>query len=128
MSAPPFIDAVHAAEVLHVPVDQVLDWVGQGRLHAMGGRPSNPFLRTAEVEVLALELGRENEEAPRRTKSAAARVQQRLTADVRWAEISDPDLREWYDRADPTRRAAARTVIREVSERLRRLAALLDQE
>ena len=103
-----FIDSVIAAEVLHVTQDTVLDWVKEGRLHPMGGKPGNPFLRSAEVAALVLELGIETDEPPRRTKSASARVQARLTADARWSDLSEDDIREWAKRADSARRQAAR--------------------
>lgn len=128
MSVPPFIDAVHAAELLRVPVEQVVDWVTDGRLTGFGGRPGNPFLRSAQVAALAEELGVRAEEAPRRTRSASARVQQRLTADARWADLSDGDLEDWVRRADPVKRAAAVKVVHEAQERLERLLALLDAE
>lgn len=102
-----FVDAVIAAEVLHVTQDTVLDWVKEGRLHAVGGKPSNPFLRSAEVAALVRELGVQIDEPPRRTKSASARVQARLTADARWSDVTESDIREWATRADPVRRQAA---------------------
>jgi hypothetical protein len=104
-----FVDATHAAEVLRVSQEQVLDWVAAGRLRAYGGKPGNPFLRSADVANLLAELGVDTEESPKRTRSANARVQQRLTADSRWSELTDADVREWVRRADPTRRQAART-------------------
>lgn len=103
-----FVDAVIAAEVLHVTQDAVLDWVKEGRLRAVGGKPSNPFLRSAEVAALVRELGVGADEPPRRTKSSSARVQARLTADARWSDLTEADVREWAKRADPARRQAAR--------------------
>lgn len=128
MSIPPFIDAVHAADMLRVPVEQVLDWVSEGRLHGFGGRPGNPFLRSSEVQALVDELGVAGAEPSRRVRSPSSRVQQRLTADARWPDICDADLLEWVSRADPIKRAAALKVVREASERLQRLCALLMED
>ncbi|MGH2444051.1 MAG: hypothetical protein ACRDFX_12925, partial [Chloroflexota bacterium] len=103
----------------------VLDWIRDGRLRSYGGKASNPFLRSADVAALAEELGVRDEEAPRRTKSASARVQARLTADSRWSEVSDQDMREWAERAEPTRRQAARTAAQTARQKLEVLLAIL---
>jgi len=122
-----FIDAVHAAEVLHTTQDQILDWVKSGKLKAYGGKPANPFLRSADVATLVEELGVAADEPPRRTKSASARVQPRLTSDSRWSGVSEEDIREWVTRADPTRRQAARTAAGTARERLAMVLAILDE-
>jgi hypothetical protein len=122
-----FVDSVHAAEFLHVTQDAVLDWISDGRLRPFGGKPSNPFLRSADVAALAEELGVSAEEAPRRTKSPTARVQTRLTADARWADIGEADLREWASRADDARRSGARAAAYVARQRLDLLVAILDE-
>jgi len=114
----PFIDSVHASELLHVSVETVLDWIGEGRLKAYGGKPGNPFLRSADVMALAGELGVAEGEPPKRAKSAMARVQARLTADSRWSDVTEQDIRDWAGRADAPRRQAARTAARTAIERL----------
>lgn len=128
MSVPVFIDAVHAAELLRVPQDTVMDLIAQGRLRTYGGRTTNPFLRSAEVLALVPELGvSETEEEPRRVKGPAARVRQRLTADARWSDISEDDIREWARRTDPAGREAGRTAARTALERLSTVLAALEE-
>jgi len=130
MATPAFIDAAYAADSLHVPLDTVLDLVRDGRLRTYGGRASNPFLRSAEVAALADQLGlgaAEQQEPPRRVKSASVRVQQRITADARWGDISEEDIRDWARRADPLRRQAARTAAGTARERLDMLLRALDE-
>lgn len=122
-----FIDAVHAAELLHVTQDTVLDWVKEGRLRSVGGKAGNPFLRSAEVAALIEELGVQNDEPPKRTKSATARVQQRLTADARWSDIAESDIHEWATRAEPARRIAARTAATEAIVRLQTVLQILEE-
>jgi hypothetical protein len=122
-----FVDSVHAAEFLHVTQEAVLDIISSGKLRPFGGKPSNPFLRSADVVALAEELGVTNEEAPRRTKSPTARVQTRLTADARWADIAEDDLREWAIRADDARRSGARAAARVARHRLDLLVDILDE-
>ena len=122
-----FVDAVIAAEVLHVTQDTVLDWINEGRLHPMGGKPGNPFLRSSEVSALLQELGVQTDEPPRRTKSASARVQARLTADARWSDLGEADLRDWATRADPARRQAARVTAMRAKTMLDTLISILDE-
>jgi hypothetical protein len=129
VATPAFIDAAYAADSLHVPLDTILDLVQQGRLRTYGGRASNPFLRSAEVSALAAELGlgvTQEAESPRRVKSPSSRVQQRITADARWGDISEDDIRDWATRADRHRLEAARKAAGVATERLRVLLEILD--
>lgn len=132
MSTPPtrfpFIDAVHAAEVLRVTPDAVLDLISAGRLKPYGGKASNPFLRSADVVALAEELGVSPEEHSRRTKSSSARVQARLTADSRWSDVSESDVRDWAARVDSTRKQAARTAASVAIQRLQTLLRVLEEQ
>jgi hypothetical protein len=123
----PFIDATHAAEILHATQDKVVDWVAEGRLRSYGGKPNNPFLKSTDVAELAQELGLEESDAPRRTKSASAKVQARLTADSRWSDISNEDIEDWARRADQARRQAAKTAASEAIGRLESLLNALDK-
>ncbi len=131
MVAPVFIDAAGAAEILHLPLDTVLDFIAEGRLPSFGGKAGNPFLRSADVSLLATELGvntPEHSVEPRRIKSASSRVQTRLTADARWADVTDSDVTEWVRRADDARRRAGRTAATTAINRLQMLLGALDEE
>lgn len=121
-----FVDATHAAEVLHVSQEQVVEWIEAGRIQSYGGKPSNPFVRSADVAAIIAELGIDAEEPPKRTKSASARVQQRLTADSRWSDLSEADIREWVRRAEPVRRQAARTAAMHAVGKLQALLRALN--
>lgn len=123
-----FIDSVHAAEILHVTQDQVLDWISDGRLRTFGGKTSNPFVRSADVAVLLDELGVATDEQPKRSKSGFARVQARLTADAKWSEISDEDISEWANRAESVRRQAARRAAERARERLEHVLRQLAED
>jgi hypothetical protein len=122
-----FIDAVIAAEVLHVTQDTVLDWVKEGKLTAYGGKPSNPFFRSADVAALVAQLGVTDDTPVRRTRSPSARVQTRITADARWSDISIDDIRDWARRAEGSRRQAARSVAVAARQRLDKLIEILDE-
>ncbi len=130
MVAPVFIDAAGAADILRLPLDSVLDLIAEGRLKTYGGKSANPFVRSAEVNVLAAELGVGGvveEEAPRRMKSGSTRVQTRITADSRWSEITEDDIQDWMRRADTVKRQAAKTAATAAVDRLRTLLDMLNK-
>lgn len=128
MSTPVFIDSFYAADLLRVTQDAVLDMVAQGKLKTYGGRSSNPFLRSADVLALAPAAPPEEaESAPRRTKSASSRVRQRITADARWSDIGEEDLRDWAGRTDAAGRQAARTAATGAKAKLELLLQILDE-
>jgi hypothetical protein len=128
VSAPVFVDAIHASETLGVPREQILDWIASGKLRRFGGKPDNPFVRSADVAALAAELGVSTiQAAPRKVKSGSARVQARLTADSRWAEIGEADIRDWARRADEQRRQAARKAAEVARRRLEDVLRVLDE-
>lgn len=122
-----FIDSVHAAEILQVTQETILDWIGEGKLTAYGGKPTNPFLRSGDVANLAESLGVAGDEPPKRMKSVTAKVQQRITADARWSDISLDEIREWAKRADKARRQAARSAALTARQRLENLLSILEE-
>jgi len=107
--------------------DEVVDLAASGKLRTFGGKPSNPFFRSADVAALAQELGIGDLHEPKRVKSASARVHARLTADSRWAEVSDEDISQWAARADDSRRQAGRKVAVAARKRLETVLKALDQ-
>ena len=129
MSTPPFVDVTYAADMFHVSPDLIHDWLREGKLKAVGGKSSNPFVRTVDVAALAAEIIAPvgSDEPPKRVKSASTKVQTRLTADAKWAEVSDSDIRDWAQRADPARLRAARKAVDATQERLRAVLGVLDE-
>jgi hypothetical protein len=124
---PPFIDTAHAADLLRVSPDHVLDWIAEGKLKPFGGKATNPILRSRDVQALVSEMGLVEDDTPvKRIKSASARVQARLTADARWSEIAKDEIEEWARRADPSRRQAASKAARHAHEKLTLLLQALD--
>jgi len=128
VSTPPFIDAAYAADLLHVSLDTILDLIREGKLTRFSGSASNPFLRSQDVLALARELGAASEpEPPKRVKSASAKVQTRLTADARWADITVDEIQDWAARADAPRRQAARKAAATAKERLEKVLQALSE-
>lgn len=129
MSSPVFVDAAYAAEMLHMPIESVLDLIKNRRIKTFGGHASNPFVRSADILSLVREVGvpDQSDVAPRKAKSSTARVQARLTADARWADITDADIELWAVRADASRKQAARTAVNTAIVRLRHVLQTLDE-
>jgi len=129
VSMPVFIDAVYAAELLHISPDAAADLIRARGLRTYGGPSSNPFVRSADILALAGELGEREEmaTAPKRVKSGSGRVQTRLTADARWVEVGEEDIKTWASRADPARKQAARTAVENALQKLQLVLAALDE-
>jgi hypothetical protein len=126
MSTPVFIDTAYAADMLGVSPDTVLDMVEDGKLRPYGGRAPNFFFRSADVAALVPESAVQADvQPPKRIKSASARVQTRLTADARWIEVSEDDIRDWAARADAARLQAARKAAAIAKERLETVLEVL---
>lgn len=128
VAIPPFIDSAHAAELLHISPEAVLDLISEGKLTAYAGPPAKPFLRSRDVMALVDESG-STESAPvtgKRAKSGYARVQARLTADARWSDIGPGDVEAWLKRSDSSQRLAAKKVALETIARLKELNRMLE--
>jgi hypothetical protein len=125
----PFIDAAMAAELTGVAQSEILEWIEQGRLQRYGGKERNPFVRTADVQRLAGEIGRTmaTTKQPRSSQNPVRRIQLRLRADARWNEVSGDDIAEWLDQTDEPSRAAAVKVARVALDRLNALLEHVEQ-
>jgi len=124
----PFVDASFAAEILGVQTSDILDLIDSGRLKAYGGKERNPFVRTADVEALAGELGRETVQPPAKRRAAdnpVRRIELRLRADSRWADVTDDDLTAWIRLQDEHSVTAARKVAETAMARIGRLLEIL---
>mgnify|MGYP001392316575 CR=1 FL=1 len=112
--------------MLRVSPDAVLDMVKDGKLRPYGGRAPNFFFRSTDVAALVPESAvQEDIQTPKRVKSASARVQTRLTADARWTEVTEDDIRDWAARADAARLQAARKAAEIAKERLETVLQVL---
>ena len=112
--------------MLRVSPDAVLDMVKDGKLRPYGGRAPNFFFRSADVAALVPSSDVQADvQLPKRIKSASARVQTRLTADARWIEVGEADIRDWAARADAARLQAARKAAEIAKERLETVLQVL---
>ncbi len=109
-----FIDAGEAARQL--TLDQ---WVRDGRIKPYRGVGKDAFFRVSEVEALYNELhpsseladavaadesesaGEEEKGPARKKQDPQMRVYLRLQADAKWYDISEDDIRTWFQQLAP---------------------------
>jgi hypothetical protein len=130
-----FLDEGETLRRLGIDRDTLLGFVAQKRLRAYPGVGKGNFFRSADIERLAAELraGEEaaetgGEAAPgsRKLFDPAYKVHVRLTADLKWYDLEDEDLRAWVREMTPDGYARQRSNIAAVIARLQRLIELMD--
>jgi hypothetical protein len=138
-----FLDESEAVRRLGVDHDTLLSLVRTARLRAYPGVGKGSFFKVGDLDTLARELHPPAAEqpAPDETPESAAtpaapkrpqhdpayKVHLRLTADLKWYDLSDDDLRTWVRELHPEGYERQRTNITSVITRLNRLLALLDE-
>jgi hypothetical protein len=65
---------------------------------------------------------------PKPSQNPVRRIQLRLRADSRWADLSPSDINEWFNQSDPASRVAGAKVARLAVERLKTLIAQVEQD
>jgi hypothetical protein len=63
---------------------------------------------------------------PKKAQDPAMRVHVRLTADLKWYDISDADLQAWFDQLHPETYARRRANALFVMQRMQQIVALID--
>jgi len=114
-----FIDAGEAARQLGIDRVTLDQWVRDGRIKPYRGVGKDAFFRVSEVEALYNELhpssdlaeavaaderesAAEEEKGPARKKQdPQMRVYLRLQADAKWYDISEDDIRTWFQQLAP---------------------------
>ena len=140
-----FIDAGEAARVLGVDRVTLDQWVRDGRIKPHRGVGREAFFRTSEIEALSNELhppaelaeavaaderesaGEEEKGPVRKKQDPQMRVYLRLQADAKWYDISEEDMRTWFQQLAPdgyerNKRNAEHTI-----ERLQYLVSLIEE-
>jgi len=114
-----FVDAGEAARILGVDRVTLDQWVREGRLKSHRGVGRESFFRTADIESLNNELHpspelaeavaadeRESDNAgekasARKKQDPQMRVYLRLQADAKWYDVSEEDIRIWFQQLAP---------------------------
>ena len=114
-----FVDAGEAARILGVDRVTLDQWVREGRLKSHRGVGRESFFRTADIEALNNELHpspelaeavaadeRESDNAgekasARKKQDPQMRVYLRLQADAKWYDVSEEDIRIWFQQLAP---------------------------
>jgi hypothetical protein len=114
-----FVDAGEAARLLGIDRVMLDQWVRDGRLKPRRGVGREAFFRTSEVEALYSELhpsaelaeavaadereseGVEEKGPVRKKQDPQMRVYLRLQADAKWYDISEEDIRAWFQPLAP---------------------------
>lgn len=137
-----FLDESEAFRRLGVDHATLLALVREGRLRAYPGVGKGSFFKAGDLDKLARELHPQAAEppaseeptpgvvdaAPKRPQhDPAYKVHLRLTADLKWYDLKDDDLRAWVRELHPEGYTRQRTNITAVIARLQRLLALMDE-
>ena len=114
-----FVDAGEAARILGIDRVTLDQWVREGRLKSHRGVGRESFFRTADIEALNNELHpspelaeavaadeRESDNAgekasARKKQDPQMRVYLRLQADAKWYDVSEEDIRSWFQQLAP---------------------------
>ena len=114
-----FVDAGEAARLLGIDRVTLDQWIHDGRIKSHRGVGREAFFRTAEIEALYNEMHpsaelaeavavdeRESEDAEvkapsRKKQDPQMRVYLRLQADAKWYDISEEDIRVWFQQLAP---------------------------
>ena len=117
-----FMDASETAKRLGIDRVTLEQWVKEGRIKTRGGVGRDVLFRSSEVESLYNELHRQlalaeaiaedeqessenrgatTQPATRKKQDPQMRVYVRLQADTKWYDISDDDIRAWFQLLSP---------------------------
>ncbi len=114
-----FIDAGEAARQLRIDRVTLDQWVRDGRIKPYRGVGKDAFFRASDVEALYNELypsselaeavaaderesaGEEEKGPARKKQDPQMRVYLRLQADAKWYDISEEDIRTWFQQLAP---------------------------
>ena len=114
-----FMDAGEAAKRLGIDRVTLDLWVKEGRIKTHRGVGREAFFRSGEVETLYNELhpadelgeavvadeqdsaGEASKGATRKKQDPQMRVYLRLQADAKWYDISEDDIRFWFQQLAP---------------------------
>ncbi len=128
-----FMDAVEAAANLKTDRLGVLNLIQEGKLRTFGGKQSNPFVRTEDVDKLARELQLfEEQETPPDPRAVhrsdpVRKLKLRLQQDAKWHEVDRAAMQAWAAELDLISYERMRQVARDAISQLQMLIIVLDE-
>src|SRR5947209_8538280 len=143
-----FLDAGETARRLGIDRVTLDQWMREGRIRAHRGVGRDVFFRTADVEALYKELHPtveqaeaiaidENESAgksvgvqfiaPRKKQEPQMRVYLRLQADAKWYDVSEEDIRTWFQQLAPDGYERNKKNAEHSIQKLQYLVSLIDE-
>jgi len=140
-----FIDAGEAARMLGIDRVTLDQWVREGRIKPHRGVGREAFFRTSEVEALYNELhpsaqlaeavaaderesaGEEEKGPVRKKQDPQMRVYLRLQADAKWFDVSEEDIRTWFNQLAPDGYERNKRNAEHAIEKLQYLVSLIEE-
>ena len=140
-----FLDAGEAARILGIDRVTLDQWVRDGRIKPHRGVGREAFFRTSEIEALSNELhppaelaeavaaderesaGEEEKGPVRKKQDPQMRVYLRLQADAKWYDISEEDIRTWFQQLAPDGYERNKRNAEHSIERLQYLVSLIEE-
>lgn len=114
-----FLDAGEAARRLGIDRQTLDQWIRDGRIKPHRGVGRDSFFRATEVEALYKELhpesqlaeaiaadeqesaGQQPQKPVRKQQDPQMRVYLRLQADAKWYDVSEDEIRTWFQQLAP---------------------------
>jgi excisionase family DNA binding protein len=140
-----FIDAGEAARMLGIDRVTLDQWVRDGRIKPHRGVGRDSFFRTSDVEALYNELhpsaelaeavaaderdsaGEEQKGPVRKKQDPQMRVYLRLQADAKWYDISEEDIRTWFQQLAPDGYERNKRNVEQTIKKLQYLVSLIEE-
>lgn len=141
-----FVDAGEAARRLGVDRITLEQWVKEGRIKTHRGVGREAFFRSADVEALYQELHPASELAEavaaderesagetvpsqgptRKKQDPQMRVYLRLQADAKWYDVSEEDIRIWFQQLAPDGYDRNKRNVQHTIKKLQYLVSLIE--
>ena len=140
-----FVDAGEAARRLGIDRVTLDQWIKEGRIKPHRGVGRDAFFRSADVDALYSELhpaadlaaaiaADEQDSASatpqpgvRKKQDPQMRVYLRLQADAKWFDISEEDMRIWFQQLAPDGYERNRRNVQHTIEKLQYLVGLIEE-
>ena len=140
-----FVDAGEAARRLGIDRVTLDQWIKEGRIKPHRGVGRDAFFRSADIDALYSELhpatelaeaiaadeqdsaGTAPQAGVRKKQDPQMRVYLRLQADAKWFDISEEDIRVWFQQLAPDGYERNKRNVNHTLEKLHYLVGLIEE-